>query len=266
MDRWQLRAPAGNKPGLFQGIDPQTGRLVAIKTLPDGLHGMERQAAILRLRREAVIAGQFAHPNILPLLDHGESDGIPYLVFDWHAGETVRELLRRAAPLATAVTITMMGHLLAGIRQIHAKGYIHGDLKPANLLVTTGNGILITDFGAARPAGLHSPVPGRVNGTHGYMPPEQIMGQVLDPRADLFAIGVICHELLTGDKPFRAADAEGMTEAILTQEPEFGVALLPEVVTILKKALARRPRDRYASAEAFWNALDTLRSFASGNL
>ncbi|MBF0189743.1 MAG: serine/threonine protein kinase [Magnetococcales bacterium] len=264
LGRWRLLTPEGqeSRMGILRGVDPQDGRIVAIKTLPFYLREREERCArIARLRHETTMAARLSHPNIVKLIDHGEEGGIPYLVLDWYPGATLRDLITKGPRPGPIRALELLRQTLSGLEHIHASGLAHGDLKPANLLLTPEGDIRITDFGAARQLAScgEAPAPALVTGTHGYMPPEQLMGQKIDRRADLFAAGVILHELLFGRKPFTGADPWEITQQILTAAPIQPVPgdphLPPPLIAVLQKALAKRPRDRFQSATEFLNSL-----------
>ncbi|MBF0163891.1 MAG: serine/threonine protein kinase [Magnetococcales bacterium] len=255
---WRILAPSDieSRRGIVRGLDPAHDRVVAIKSVPFSLpEGAERQAWIARLRHEATIAVRLAHPNIVPLLEQGEDQGVPYLVYAWQPEATVRERLDQGwlPDLAGAVSITQA--LLTGLAHIHARGYRHGDLKPSNLFLTSGGAVHIVDFGAARPLDAPACRDGRLTGTHGFMPPEQLMGLPIDERADLFAVGVILYELLTRSKPFLGSDSWEITLRVLGSEPPALVGEAARLNGVVWQALAKRPEARFGSAQAFAEAL-----------
>ncbi|MBF0127499.1 MAG: serine/threonine protein kinase, partial [Magnetococcales bacterium] len=155
--------------------------------------------------------------------------------------------------------VEIMHQTLSGLGYVHSLGIIHGDLKPANIILLEDGQVKITDFGAARFAKEPTPGMSKVTGTHGYMAPEQLMGQRTDLRADLFSAGVILHELLTGAKPFKGTSATAITHNILTATPtdpaSFDTSIPAPFYAVVKKALAKRPRDRFQNAETFQTAL-----------
>ncbi|MBF0212988.1 MAG: serine/threonine protein kinase [Magnetococcales bacterium] len=267
--RWRILPPEGEEAhkGILRGTDPSNGRIVAIKTVPFHLWEDEtRHPLIARLRHEAIIIPRLSHPHIITLIDHGEEAQIPYLVLDWHSGATLRDLIVQGPRPGPVRAVNLIRQTLDALDHIHAQGLTHGDLKPGNLLLTPDGDICITDFGAARqlasPYDPPPPSPALVTGTHGYMPPEQLMGQKIDRRADLFATGVILHELLLGRKPFRGGDSWEITRLVLTAapiRPEPEDPTLPAaLIAVLQQALAKRPRDRFQSAREFLQALDSI--------
>lgn len=246
---------------VYCGFDPMDARHVAIKTIPPELwHLPEGGQLAIRLLREALVTQAFSHPNVTTVYASGEEQGIPFLAMELHQGQPLKEYIRKsgARPQRTRI-VDIMLQTLAGLGYIHALGIIHGDLKPANIILLAEGSVKITDFGAARFAKEYTPGMGKVTGTHGYMAPEQLMGQRTDQRADVFAAGVILHELLTGVKPFAGHGTHAITRNILTAMPSdptsFDMSIPAPFYALLKKALAKRPRDRFQNAETFQEAL-----------
>ncbi|MBF0417868.1 MAG: serine/threonine protein kinase [Magnetococcales bacterium] len=257
---WRILPPGETElqRGIVRGMDPADGRVVAIKSVPFHLReSPERQSWIARLQREARIVARLAHPNIVPLLEHGEDLGIPYLVFSWQPQATLRERLDHGWLPDPAGAVAITQALLTGLTHIHACGYRHGDLKPANLFLAEGAQVHIADFGAASPLGAPAPVDGRLTGTHGFMPPEQLMGFPVDQRADLFAVGVILYELLTGTKPFPGETPWERFLRVLAQDPPPLLGEAGRFQAVLRQALAKRPDGRFGSALAFAEALQS---------
>ncbi|GAB0058676.1 Serine/threonine-protein kinase PK-1 [Candidatus Magnetaquicoccaceae bacterium FCR-1] len=255
---WRILAPSDteSRRGIVRGLDAAHDRVVAIKCVPFSLtEHAERQAWIERLRHEATIVARLAHPTIVPLLDQGEDQGAPYLVFAWQPEATLRERLDQGWLPDVAGAVSIIQALLTGVAHIHARGYRHGDLKPSNLFVTAGGAVHLVDFGAAGPIDAPPARGGRLTGTHGFMPPEQLMGLPIDQRADLFAVGVILHELLTGAKPFLGARPWEITLRVLGEEPPGLVGEAARLNGVMRRALAKRPEERFGSAEGFAAAL-----------
>ncbi|MBF0179607.1 MAG: serine/threonine protein kinase [Magnetococcales bacterium] len=245
---------------VYQAHDPTTRSQVAIKTIPLTLHDQEAGKLLaLRLRREALAAGRLSHANVTRILSFGEDQGIPFLVMELHQGVPLREIIRTPRRPGREQGVAIMLQTLAGLEHVHGHGVIHCDLKPANIILLPNDQVKITDFGAARFANEPAPATSKVTGTHGYMAPEQLMGQKIDARADLFSAGVILHELLTGNKPFQGAATQEITQNILTQPPSdpasFDASIPAPFFAVVKKALAKRPRDRFPNAALFMEAL-----------
>ncbi len=245
---------------VYQGIDPIDHRLVAIKTIPTTLWNQDARVQLTnRLLREAQASRSFSHPNVTTIFTSGEEHGVPFLVMELHQGKPLKELIHTGLRPQRARSVDIILQTLAGLGHVHAFGIVHGDIKPANIILLTNGQIKITDFGAARIIADSTPTMSKITGTHGYMAPEQLMGQRTDQRADLFAVGVILHELLTGTKPFAGTNAETITHNILTAPPANPTALDPSIpqpfYPLLKKALAKRPKDRFQQAADFQETL-----------
>jgi len=262
---------------VYRARDPHLGRDVAIKILPSFL---SRDADRLRrFEQEARAAAALNHPNILAVYQFGSHDGAPYLVSELLEGHTLREvLLRGPVPARKAVEYAIQ--IAYGLAAAHEKGIVHRDLKPENLFVTKDGRIKILDFGLAkvietpRPSEPNTPTmtegtePGVVLGTAGYMAPEQVRGEVSDGRADLFALGSILHEMLTGKRAFRKPTSAETMSAILNEEPASISQLAPSVPPALQKVvhrcLEKAPQQRFHSASDLAFALEALSDSGSG--
>ncbi|MBF0428337.1 MAG: serine/threonine protein kinase [Magnetococcales bacterium] len=245
---------------VYQGFDPKEARPVAIKTIPFALWNQEagRNLAI-RLRREALVVKSLSHANVTLVYLTGEEMGVPFLVMELHHGQSLKELILTGSRPSRIRCMDIMLQTLAGLGHIHAQGIVHGDIKPANIMLLMNGQVKITDFSAAHFVNDPTPSMNKVTGTHGYMAPEQLMGQRTDLRADLFAAGVILHVLLTGVKPFVGNGAQAITRNILTSMPSdptsFDDSIPAPFYAVIKKALAKQPRDRFQNAETFQDAI-----------
>ncbi|MEO5347779.1 MAG: serine/threonine protein kinase [Magnetococcus sp. YQC-9] len=260
LGRWCICSSdeCGWQRGILRGRDPVEGREVLIKTVPFPLWGCgEGRIRAERLRQEGVIVARLAHPSIVQLLDQGEEREMPFMVFDWQPEASLRDRLASGWRPDQTAALAIMIQLLTGVAHVHDYGYRHGDLKPSNLLMTAEGGVQIADFGAACRLDMPPAPEGRVTGTHGFMPPEQLMGLAVDGRADLFAVGVILFELLTGVKPFIGGDFREVTLRVLSFTP-------PELERegllwmLMRRALAKKPEKRFESAKQFLDAIRTL--------
>src|SRR5687768_12530615 len=215
---------AGGMGEVYRARDPRLGREVAVKVLPAEL---SRDADRLRrFEQEARAASALNHPNILTVFDTGSEDGTVYLVTELLEGETLRERLAGGAlPARKAIEIGIQ--IARGLAAAHEKGIVHRDLKPENLFLTRDGRVKILDFGLARlqrsdigeaPTILTGTEPGVVLGTVGYMAPEQVRGQPADHRADVFALGAVLYEMLTGRRAFQRDSAAETMTAILREE------------------------------------------------
>ena len=266
---------AGGMGEVYRARDPRLGRDVAIKVLPgvfsadvDRLH---------RFEQEARAAAALSHPNILAVLDIGTDANAPFIVSELLEGETLRERAN-AGPVAVRKAIQYALAIAHGLIAAHEKGILHRDLKPENVFVTGDNRLKILDFGLAKltqdPSAAGSSIvtapatqPGVVLGTVGYMAPEQVRGLPVDHRADLFALGAILYELLSGRRAFSRDTAPETMTAILNEDPAdlsaAAGAIPPDLVRIVNRCLEKRPSERFQTASDLAFALQGL-SDASG--
>jgi TolB-like protein len=253
---------------VYRAHDPRLGRDVAIKVVPAAFTADPER--LRRVEQEARAAAALNHPNILAVYDIGTHDGSPYIVSELLDGQTLRERLREG-PLAVRQAVEYARQLTCGLVAAHAKGIVHRDLKPDNVFVTRDGRIKILDFGLAKtgPVGASDAdmtrapqtVDGTVLGTVGYMAPEQLRGEPVDARADIFAVGVIVHELIAGQTPFRRASVADAMSAVLREEPP-DLALQSgtpaTLARIVRRCLAKDPIDRFQTARDLGFALETI--------
>ncbi len=253
---------AGGMGEVYRARDPRLGRDVAIKVLPAGISDPERLA---RFEQEARAAAALNHPNILAVFDFGTHAGAPYIVAELLEGQTLRDRLD-AGGVAVRKAVDYAIQIARGLAAAHDKGIVHRDLKPENVFVTADERVKILDFGLAKltqpqaaisgasmaATAIGDTAPGMVMGTVGYMSPEQVRGAAADHRSDIFALGALLYEMITGVRAFqRDTPAETMT-AILRDEPALEAS--PAVPLVLER-LIRRCLEKNASAR-FQSALD----------
>src|SRR5712691_10126361 len=246
---------------VYKGFDPGIRRIVAIKTIRRELIEGERPAAAMlaRFRNEAQAAGKLAHPGIVAVYDYGEDASVAYIAMEYVEGNSLREYLGRGARFAERDAVSIMSQLLEALAHAHARRVWHRDIKPANLIVMMNGQVKVADFGIARIEASELTQTGAVLGSPGYMAPEQYAAAAIDHRADLFAAGVVFYQLITGAKPF-VGTAEQISYAICHTDP-----LRPSLADpgkgwerydpIMAKALAKKPEDRFQTAEAFRAAI-----------
>ena len=253
---------------------PELAREVAIKILSDAATDPDRRR---RFELEARTTGALNHPNILAIYDVGTYADTLYLVEELLDGTTLRVPMQRG-PIPPRKAVEYARAIAQGLAAAHAKGIVHRDLKPENIMVTSDGRVKILDFGLAK---LHEPAPppdsvtvthltqtGRVLGTVSYMSPEQVRGQAVDHRSDLFSLGVVLYEMLAGTKPFMGATTPDTQSAILNVEPpelQLGDhAIPPALERVLRRCLEKLPEQRFQSASDLAFALDATSSTASG--
>ncbi len=263
---------AGGMGQVYRARDPRLGREVAIKTIAP--HLAAEPDALARFQREARAIAALSHPNILAIHDLGTQDDVWFLVTELLEGETLRERLSGAAlPWRTAVDIAVA--VAEGLTGAHARGIVHRDLKPENVFLTSDRRVKILDFGLVRhapalagsaetgsPTLSASTEPGRLVGTVGYMSPEQIQGRPPDARSDIFSLGCVVHEMLSGRRLFhKATDAETLA-AILKDAPpalsECGTAVPAELEHVVLQCLEKNRDERFQSARDLAFALRAI--------
>src|SRR5438477_592319 len=239
--------------------DPLIGRLVAIKLFPKELaSGAARQ----RFLQEARVVGQLSHPSIITLHDMGidEATQTPYLVMEFLEGQALDRILDKGSiPFSRASA--WAAEVACALGAAHRKGVIHGDVKPANVLITDDGRVKLMDFGMARLASRDSAATPLV-GTPAYWCPEQIMGKPQDARSDMFSLGVVLYEMVTGQRPFDADSLQGICSRVLSSTPlppSHANRSLPAAFDdIVARCLAKDPAGRYSNAEALAQELFPL--------
>ena len=250
---------------VYQGTDTRDGTTVAIKTLrPELLVGSERAALLMRFQREAEIGARLRHPRIVQIRDYGDQDDVIFLAMEFVAGQELGKLLECQPELPLAMNLAILLQLLNALGYAHARGVIHRDVKPANILVRSDYTIALADFGIAHLGGSDLTHTGDLLGSPMYMAPEQLRGETVDGRADLFAAGVVFYYLLTRRKPFVADSLAALMHQVLHEEPPLPSVVnhaLPTVFdSVLRRALAKDRRRRFASALEFASALRRART------
>jgi predicted Ser/Thr protein kinase len=233
---------------VYKALDPTIGRTVALKTMRLDVHGLDAQEMVRRFQNEARAAGVLNHPNIVTIYDAGEQDGIFYIAMEFIEGTTLHEVLAEKRVLATDEVLQLTRQICRGLDYAHSNGIVHRDIKPANIMITGNGTVKIMDFGIAKSGGQVTNT-GQVLGTPNYMAPEQVKGRQLDGRSDLFSLGVILYEMLTGEKPFVGQNVTTIIYKIVNENPitprDLDVTVHPGLSAIVTKALAKAPDDRY---------------------
>jgi len=243
---------AGGMANVYLAEDQTLGRGVAIKILNDRYATDEQ--FIERFRREAKHAASLSHPNIVSIYDRGEAEGTYYIAMEHLDGRSLKELIVARGPAPVQVAIDFARQILAALRFAHRHGIVHRDIKPHNVLVDGDGRVKVTDFGIAR-AGAASQMTeaGSIIGTAQYLSPEQAKGAPVDQRSDLYSLGIVLYELLTGTVPFAGDTPVEIAMKHLSTPPEPPSARVPaiprDVDLVVTRALAKDPARRYASAE-----------------
>ncbi len=256
------RIAAGGMGEVFRARDAVLDREVAIKVLHRSLAG--DQGFVERFRREARAAAGISHPNIVNVHDWGAVDGIYYMVMEYVDGRAVRELLNAQGRLAPAQTADVLRQTLLALEHAHGRGIVHRDVKPENILVTVDGTVKVADFGLARAfADGRQTQAGTVTGTVQYLAPEQIRGEPADPRSDLYSLGIVAFELLTGRLPFTGETAMAIAYKHLSDRVPRPSTLAPDLPAEVDAFVASATeRDRELRPESALEMRRDLESIA----
>ena len=260
---------------VYRAEDTTLDRVVAIKTIAlSGTSGEERDQNEARFLQEARAAARISHPAIITIYEMGREGDVAFIAMELLEGVDLRELIRNAS-LLPSQALTIAASVAEGLACAHREGIVHRDVKPGNIMVLPDGRVKIMDFGIARP---HEPAvrtqTGLLLGSPQYMSPEQIVGRAFDHRADLFSLGLVLYEMLTGVKPFAGDDLSDLTFKVANlaaAPPSHLVRDLPPVLDfIVARALRKKPEERYASAEDFardlWAAVPEVRAVEAARL
>src|SRR5437660_4770466 len=248
--RLEARIGAGGMSTVYRALDETLQRQVAIKLMNREVSTDSDQ--LERFRREARAVAQLSHPHIVGVIDAGEDEGRPYIVFEYVEGETLKDRIRRLGRLPITEAVAYAIEIARALQAAHARHIVHRDVKPQNVLIDHEGSAKVTDFGIARTLeedGLTAD--GRVLGTTDYVSPEQALGQPVTGQSDLYSLGVVLYEMLTGEVPFRgenqvAVAMKHVRDAmpdVQAKRPEVSAAL----AAVIDTATAKRQEDRYAN-------------------
>ena len=255
------RLGSGGMADVYLAQDQLLGRDVAVKVLHH--HFAEDQEFVERFRREASSAAALSHPNIVAIFDRGEWNGTYYIAMEYVAGRTLKTIVREHGALDPATAIEIVVQILRAARFAHRRGVIHRDLKPHNVILDEEGRARVTDFGIARAGASDMTLTGSIMGTAQYLSPEQAQGLAVTGASDLYSIGVILYELLTGVVPFEGETAVAIAFKQVSAEPAppstLNPAIPPSLDAIVLRALAKDPAERYADADELIAALERER-------
>ena len=264
-----IREIARSNDIVYEAYDPLMNRRVAIKELmtPHGSTPQQRDDRVSRFKREAQAAGTLSHPNIMTVYSFAEDGGRTFMAMEYLDGQTLRNEIDTKGSLPVKRAIEVATAVLAGLEHAHSKGVIHRDIKPDNIQILTNGSIKITDFGIARLTFQPNlTVDGQVFGTPSYMSPEQVVGREIDARSDLFSVGVMIYEMLTGKKPFSGDSVVSTTYAIMNKDPEQPPNVPWPLWNVISRSLEKSPQLRYASAAEMSQALEASQNSSVGGM
>jgi tRNA A-37 threonylcarbamoyl transferase component Bud32 len=249
---------------VYKGRDPKLDRLTAIKTIRFTDDFDEDQAAKIREQfyREAEVVAKLSHPNIVTIYDVGEDLDLSYLAMEYLEGESLESFARKEQLLPIRKTIDVTAQVCDALAYAHGHGIVHRDIKPANIMILKNGLVKVTDFGIARATASSKTRTGVIKGTPYYMSPEQISGMKVDGRSDIFSLGIVFYQLLTGELPFGGENLAAIMYQITTVEPEPPTKYNPKIykaaVAILNRALDKSLESRYPTAKQMGDHLRLL--------
>jgi serine/threonine protein kinase len=253
---------AGGMAEVYEGLDRLLARRIAIKVL---LAQYAHDPAFLaRFRREAQAAASLSHPNIVGVFDTGCEGDTWFIVMEYVDGRTLKDVIRAEGPLYWSRAAEVAGDVAGALAVAHARGIVHRDVKPGNVMLTTDGKVKVMDFGIARASAVPSITQtSAVVGTAQYIAPEQAQGLEVDPRTDVYALGCCLYEMLTGQVPFTGPTPVAIAYRHVREDPTPPRALNPDVPVSLErvclKAMAKSPEDRYQTAVDFQQDLERVR-------
>ena len=252
------RVGSGGMAEVYCAEDTQLGRRVAVKLLHERF--AQDEEFVERFRREASSAASLSHANIVNVYDRGQWGGTYYIAMEYLDGRSLDSIVREEAPLAPARAIELTEQVLRAARFAHRHGVVHRDLKPHNVIIDEEGRVKVTDFGIARAGASEITQTGSIMGTARYLSPEQAQGHTVSPRSDLYAIGIMLYELLTGTVPFEGDSVVAIALRHLSEPPRPPSSLVPTISAnldaIVMRALAKRPEARFSDADEFLAALE----------
>ena len=242
---------SGGMANVYLAEDQELGRRVAIKILNDR-HANDEQF-VERFRREAKNAASLSHPNIVSIYDRGEAEGTYYIAMEYLAGRSLKELILSRGPAPVSVAVDYARQILSALRFAHRNGIVHRDIKPHNCLVDAEGHVKVTDFGIARAGASQMTEEGSIIGTAQYLSPEQARGTQVDQRSDLYSLGIVLYEMLTGNVPFTGDSPVEIAMKHLSATPQPLTTKRPDIPksleSVVLRALAKDPAARYQSAD-----------------
>src|ERR1700738_1245251 len=256
---------------VYKATDPVIGRAVAVKTikLSEEGTGLARPELLSRFQTEARAAGLLTHPNIVVVFDAGEEEGLYYITMELVEGKSVQALIDAGHAFPLPRVLRIMEQICSALQFAHERNVVHRDIKPANIMLTGDDTVKVTDFGTAKILQFGTvQQTAHVMGTPSYMSPEQVKGRAVDGRSDIFSLGVMLYEMITGEKPFPGQSITTVIYKIVNEEPvpprQINPSIHPGISAVVIKALAKEPETRYQSCREMLEDLRNYRSIAPG--
>jgi eukaryotic-like serine/threonine-protein kinase len=256
---------------VYKAVDPVIGRTVAVKTikLNEAGTGLSRPELLARFQTEARAAGLLTHPNIVVVFDAGEEDGLYYITMELVEGKSLQAMLDAGQAFPLPRTLRIMEQTCSALQFAHERNVVHRDIKPANLMLTADDSVKITDFGTAKILQFGTvQQTAHVMGTPSYMSPEQVKGRAVDGRSDIFSLGVMLYEMVTGEKPFPGQNITTVIYKIVNEAPvpprQIDPSIHPGISAVVMRALEKEPEQRYQNCREMLEDLKNYRSIAAG--
>jgi len=270
LGKYRLLNPinTGADTQIWQGRDDRNERFVAIKTPIDSKEKDKKVAAMLK--QEYLVGGKMNHPNVIRILDFADEEvPRPFLVMEWFPSGNLKNLVRQGVETFAWQLPEILVKMASGVAYFNAQGWVHRDIKPDNFVMNEKGDLKLIDFAiSVRAQGLLARLFGKgnaVQGTRSYMSPEQIRGQALDQRADIYSLGCTFFEMITGKTPFTGTTSNELLHKHLNAAPPsvdvFNKNVTPEFAQLLRQTLAKKPADRPKTTEDFLTSLKTIRLF-----
>jgi hypothetical protein len=254
---------------VYKATDPVIGRAVAVKTikLSEEGTGLTRPELLTRFQTEARAAGLLTHPNIVVVFDAGEEDGLYYITMELVEGKSVQALLDAGHAFPLPRVLRILEQTCSALQFAHERNVVHRDIKPANIMLTADDTVKVTDFGTAKILQFGTvQQTAHVMGTPSYMSPEQVKGRAVDGRSDIFSLGVMLYEMITGEKPFPGQSITTVIYKIVNEEPvppkQINPSIHPGISAAVMKALAKDPDARYQNCREMLEDLRNYRNLA----
>jgi len=257
---------------VYKALDPDIEREVAIKTIrfENFSEGTQKDDLIVRFIREARAAGKLSHANIVTVYDVGRESDLTYIVMQYIEGRSLQALIDAGKRFSPPEIRAILEPIANALSYAHQNGIIHRDIKPANILIDKAGKPFLVDFGVARMGASTMTQSGMAVGTLGYMSPEQVKGQTIDQRSDIFALGIILYELLTGKLPFDGENISTIVYKIVHEKPprvtEIDQQIPPAYESVVEKSLAKNPDDRYQNCRQLIAGLESASQALEGTL
>src|ERR1700676_430157 len=256
---------------VYRATDPVIGRSVAVKTirLSEEGTGLSRPEMLTRFQTEARAAGLLTHPNIVVVYDAGEENGLYFITMELVEGKSLQALIDGGHAFPVSRVLRILEQTCSALQFAHDRNVVHRDIKPANLMLTADDTVKVTDFGTAKILQFGTvQQTTHVMGTPSYMSPEQVKGRAVDGRSDIFSLGVMLYEMVTGEKPFPGQSITTVIYKIVNEDPipprQLNPSIHPGLNAIVLRALSKDPETRYQSCREMLDDLRNYRTMGGG--